>query len=260
MNSTSRSEQEALTSALVETTLSLVRIPSVTGDEEAIADHVEARLVARIGRDRVQRIGHSLVAEAFPYRPGLPTVTLLGHLDTVPSVHDGPPRVEGETLYGCGVSDMKAGLAIKLELLDRLRAEDVRAEVVAVDARQKLALGAITCSRKPMTCPGVGWWVGWGAGAVTYGGAQEPAERRVGGLPRRLPERVDVLHPRRQVLGPDGGDVPAAREHPHLDLVRRQNHGRQAADLAGGHGEAAAQRACGGGATQGGAAGGEEHR
>jgi len=116
----------------VETTLSLVRIPSVTGDEEAIADHVEARLVARIGRDRVQRIGHSLVAEAFPYRPGLPTVTLLGHLDTVPSVHDGPPRVEGETLYGCGVSDMKAGLAIKLELLDRLRAEDVWCNLLLV--------------------------------------------------------------------------------------------------------------------------------
>jgi succinyl-diaminopimelate desuccinylase len=116
----------------VDTTLWLVRMPSVTGDERAIADEVEARLVARVGRDRVQRIGHSLVAEAFPYRPGLPTVALLGHLDTVPSVHDGPPRVEGDRIYGCGVSDMKAGLAIKLELLDRLSMDEVWCNLLLV--------------------------------------------------------------------------------------------------------------------------------
>jgi len=107
-------------------------MPSVTGDEAAIADAVETRLVDRVGRERVQRIGHSLVAEAFPHRPDLPTVALLGHLDTVPSVHDGPPRVEGDRIYGCGVSDMKAGLAIKLELLDRLAMEEVWCNLLLV--------------------------------------------------------------------------------------------------------------------------------
>ncbi len=128
----SRSDREALTQTLVDTTLALVRTPSVTKEEREIADQVERRLVDRVGSERVTRIGHSLVVEAFPFRPGLPIVTLLGHLDTVPSEHDGPPRVEGERIYGCGVSDMKAGLAVKLELLDRLRAEDVWCNLLLV--------------------------------------------------------------------------------------------------------------------------------
>lgn len=128
----SPSDRESLTEALVATTLTLVRIPSVTKEERVIADHVEQRVVDRVGPDRVTRIGHSLVVEAFPYRPDRPTVTLLGHLDTVPSEHDGPARVEGERIYGCGVSDMKAGLAVKLELLDRLDAEKVWCNLLLV--------------------------------------------------------------------------------------------------------------------------------
>ena len=77
MTSMSQSDREALTQDLVRTTLDLVRIPSVTWNEKEITDHVERRVVARVGRDRVTRIGHSLVVEAFPYRPGLPTITLL---------------------------------------------------------------------------------------------------------------------------------------------------------------------------------------
>ena len=52
----SASEREALTHDLVRTTLELVRIPSVTRNERVIADHVEKRVVARVGQDRVTRM------------------------------------------------------------------------------------------------------------------------------------------------------------------------------------------------------------
>jgi succinyl-diaminopimelate desuccinylase len=128
----SPSDRAALNEALIDTTLTLVRIPSVTREERVIADHVERRVTERVGAERVTRIGHSLVVEAFPHRADLPTVALLGHLDTVPSEHDGPARVEGDRIYGCGVSDMKAGLAVKLELLDRLEADQVWCNLLLV--------------------------------------------------------------------------------------------------------------------------------
>ena len=114
------SASEELTAALVRTTLELVRIPSVTGHERQICDHVEQRLLRRLPREAVTRHHHSLVVTPGPRDPNRPTVGLLGHLDTVPPRQDGPPRAEGGRLHGCGTSDMKAGLAIMLELLERI--------------------------------------------------------------------------------------------------------------------------------------------
>ena len=109
----------SLENALRDTLLDLCRIPSVIGHEEALCDHVEARLLKTLPREAVTRFHHSLIVKA-NRRPGCPRVALVGHLDTVDTVHEGEPRVEGDRIYGCGSADMKSGLAIMLEALERL--------------------------------------------------------------------------------------------------------------------------------------------
>lgn len=70
----------------------------------------------------VTRVGDNLVARTNLGRPQ--RLILAGHTDTVPVNHDpvlpggsnGFARIEGDTLWGVGSSDMKGGLAIFLDL------------------------------------------------------------------------------------------------------------------------------------------------
>ncbi len=107
----------ALRDRLVGTLTDLLSVPSVTGDEAALCDQVEARLGARFGQS--VRDGDSVVAGPL-HEDGRPLMVLLGHLDTVPGDAGTPPRVEAGRVYGLGASDMKSGLAVMLELADRL--------------------------------------------------------------------------------------------------------------------------------------------
>ncbi len=104
--------------ALSATLLDLLAIPSPTGEEERLCDAVEARLRRRFPAPRVRRVGNAVAAGAL-VPDGRPTVALLGHLDTVPG-QARPPRVSGDRVIGLGASDMKAGLAVMLELADRV--------------------------------------------------------------------------------------------------------------------------------------------
>src|SRR5438128_1219089 len=113
----------AIGTALAETLFALVDIPSVTGDETAIADHVAARL-ARAARGEIVRSGRSVVWRG-PQR-GRPLVVLAGHLDTVPPNGNARARVEGDRLYGVGATDMKAGDAVMLQLADTLDLDAAR--------------------------------------------------------------------------------------------------------------------------------------
>jgi succinyl-diaminopimelate desuccinylase len=99
---------------LVETLLWLCSIPSPTGEERGLCDALEIRLS---GRAPIERIGDSLVCSVRRGTGG-PRVALAGHLDVVRTEHDGPPRIEGDKLYGPGAADMKSGLAAMLELVE----------------------------------------------------------------------------------------------------------------------------------------------
>jgi len=105
--------------ALRDTLLALCRIPSPIGEEAALCDYVEDRLSKSLGRDAITRFHDSLIVHA-ARRNGAPRIALVGHLDTVRTQHDGPPRVEGNRLYGAGAADMKSGLAVMIELVERL--------------------------------------------------------------------------------------------------------------------------------------------
>ncbi len=101
--------------ALHETLGWLVDIESVTGNEGRICTAISERLLPRWGLDGVARIGNSVVVG----RPtGRPLLTLFGHTDTVPVQGNGAARVEGDRMYGVGTSDMKAGLAVMIHLLE----------------------------------------------------------------------------------------------------------------------------------------------
>lgn len=106
-----RADPIALTAALVD-------IPSVSRDEAAITDAVEAALRTQTTGFEVLRHGNVVLART---DRGLPTrVVLAGHLDTVPIADNVPSRraVENsaEVLYGCGTVDMKSGDAVFLHL------------------------------------------------------------------------------------------------------------------------------------------------
>jgi succinyl-diaminopimelate desuccinylase len=92
----------------------LCAIPSVSLDETAMADAIEARLRETGGELVIDRVGDNVVARTMTGASR--RVLLGGHLDTVPPNGNEVPRVEGDTLHGIGAADMKGGLAVMLHL------------------------------------------------------------------------------------------------------------------------------------------------
>ena len=98
-------------------TATLCDLASVSGDEAAIADAVEAAL-RRLPHLEVLRDGDAVVARTRLGRAE--RVVLAGHLDTVPIAGNLPTRLEGDrftgTLHGRGTVDMKGGVAVQLRI------------------------------------------------------------------------------------------------------------------------------------------------
>ncbi|MEC3979741.1 succinyl-diaminopimelate desuccinylase [Amycolatopsis sp. H20-H5] len=102
----------------VDLTAALVDIFSVSGEEGAIAEVVQAALESQATHLEVVRNADAVLARTNLGRPS--RVILAGHLDTVPVNENLPSRREGtgddEILHGLGTVDMKGGDAVFLHL------------------------------------------------------------------------------------------------------------------------------------------------
>jgi succinyl-diaminopimelate desuccinylase len=104
-----------LSADIVTLTAALCDMESVSRDEAAICDAIEAAL-SPLAHLEVTRLGNSLVARTSLGRPE--RVVLAGHIDTVPLTKDPanlPTWREGDDLWGRGTVDMKGGVAVQLK-------------------------------------------------------------------------------------------------------------------------------------------------
>jgi succinyl-diaminopimelate desuccinylase len=91
----------------------IVAVPSVSHDEQALADAVVADL-SEVAWLSVERIGDTVVARTELGRSS--RIVIAGHLDTVPGSGDVRATVTNDVLRGLGSADMKGGLAVMLAL------------------------------------------------------------------------------------------------------------------------------------------------
>ena len=103
---------------LLTATRDLMAVPSLSGQEGPIADVVERALGACPWLE-VERVGDNVVARTSLGHDQ--RLVLAGHLDTVPPGANGAPRLDGDTVWGVGASDMKGGLAVMLDLATTVR-------------------------------------------------------------------------------------------------------------------------------------------
>ena len=108
-----------LATDVVTLTAALCDIESVSGNEQQIADAVEA-VLRPLAHLEVTRDGHTIIARTTLGRPE--RVLLAGHIDTVPLPDPSslPTRRDGDNLVGRGTCDMKGGVAVQLRLAAQL--------------------------------------------------------------------------------------------------------------------------------------------
>ncbi len=104
----------ALADRLAARTLEFVDIPSESGHEAEIREHVLRLVPSTLTREYA---GDEAFLFAPERRPEVPLVVLAGHYDTVPAQGNLPGRIADGAVHGLGASDMKGGVAVALELV-----------------------------------------------------------------------------------------------------------------------------------------------
>lgn len=106
---------------LVELTMAICDIESVSGNERQLADAIENSL-RRFPHLTVSRDGDAVVAQTNLGRPQ--RVAIAGHIDTVPVAGNLPTQLmhfeREQVIFGRGSVDMKAGVAVMLKLASEL--------------------------------------------------------------------------------------------------------------------------------------------
>jgi succinyl-diaminopimelate desuccinylase len=103
-----------LAERLAKRTLELVDIPSESGHEERIREHLLTLVPASL---RLELAGDEVFFFVPERRAEAALVVLAGHYDTVPAQGNIPGRVADGAVHGLGASDMKGGLAVALEIV-----------------------------------------------------------------------------------------------------------------------------------------------
>src|ERR1700679_1737495 len=93
-------------------------VPSPSRNEAALAGLVHDARRAGPWLE-LERIGDNVIARTTLGHGQ--RLVLAGHLDTVPANGNQEPKLEGDTVWGLGASDMKGGLAVMLALAATLR-------------------------------------------------------------------------------------------------------------------------------------------
>lgn len=110
-----------LESDVVELTRDLCDVESVSGNETELADAIEGAL-RKYPHLEIHRDGDAIVAKTNFGRES--RVVIAGHIDTVPVADNLPtkllPMEREQVLWGRGVVDMKAGVAVQLKLAAEL--------------------------------------------------------------------------------------------------------------------------------------------
>lgn len=111
---------------VVELTRAICDIESVSGNEKALADAIEATL-APLSHLEVIRDGDAIIARTNLGRAK--RVVIAGHIDTVPVAENLPVKFlqfeREQVLWGRGTVDMKAGVAVQLKLATSLTQPNV---------------------------------------------------------------------------------------------------------------------------------------
>lgn len=130
-----------MTLDLAATTLELVDISSVSGDEDAILQRVRELMGGGGWRPADDQDG-ALFYTAATRRPEAPLVLLVGHVDTVPVAGARlPGALEDGHVVGRGATDMKGALAVMLALADDPPDSDLDLGLVFV-AREEMPIGS----------------------------------------------------------------------------------------------------------------------
>ena len=109
----------------------LVEIPSVIGNEKEIADYTEKFLRNFFPEKNLIRHNNSLIAFD-KLDKNKKTIAFVGHLDTVPGENQFTGKILDGKLYGLGASDMKAGLAVMMGLVEYFSDREKRFNTIYV--------------------------------------------------------------------------------------------------------------------------------